>query len=340
MKDFEHLRQAAINMLNVNLGVREGERIAFVTDVPAPGDWERLPEEVLEDMLNRARMTRAICQMMRKAFPALVVDLICFEQTGQSGREPDEETAQRFLNYDVLVLMTTHSLSHTRARENACQNGARIASMPGVDAAMFAPNGPMAADYVQIKEESLTLAEMLTRGHSVRITTPYGTDLSFSIEGRNGRGDTGLLLEPGAFGNLPGGEAYIAPVEGTAEGVLVVPAGWYPGLKENMRLTFHAGYVISVEGGGDVGASFRELFDLSNADLSHRRNCAELGIGTNPNAKRPDNVLEAEKIKGTVHIAVGDNSHMGGLVESDLHEDFMLTQPTLWIDGERVLGDN
>ncbi|MGB9897821.1 aminopeptidase [Thermanaerothrix sp.] len=339
MKEFEHLRQAAINMLNVNLGVREGERIAFVTDVPAPGDWEKLPEEVLEDMLNRARMTRAICQMMRKAFPALVVDLICFEQTGQSGREPDEETAQRFLNYDVLVLMTTHSLSHTRARENACQNGARIASMPGVDAAMFAPNGPMAADYVQVKAESLALAEILTRGRNVRVTTSYGTDLSFSIEGRKGSGDTGLLLEPGAFGNLPGGEAYIAPVEGTAEGVLVVPAGWYPGLKENMRLTFHAGYVISVEGGGDVGASFRELFNFSNAHLSHRRNCAELGIGTNPNAKRPDNVLEAEKIKGTVHIAVGDNAHMGGMVESDLHEDFVLPQPTLWIDGERILGE-
>lgn len=118
----------------------------------------------------------------------------------------------------------------------------------------------------------------------------------------------------------------------------MVPAGWYPGLKENMRLTFHAGHVISVEGGGEVGEYFRELFDFSNADRSHRRNCAELGIGTNPNAKRPDNVLEAEKIKGTVHIAVGDNSHMGGVVESDLHEDFVLPQPTLWIDGERVLG--
>lgn len=338
MKEFEHLRQAAINMLNVNLGAREGERVAFVTDVPTPGDWETLPGEVLEDMLNRARMTRAIYQMMCEAFPTLALDLICFEQTGQSGREPDEATARRFLNYDVLVLMTTHSLSHTRARENACQRGARVASMPGVDAAMFAPDGPMATDYLQVQRESLALAEILTRGHTVRITTPYGTDLSFSIEGRKGMGDTGLLLESGAFGNLPGGEAYIAPVEGTAEGLLVVPAGWYPGLKENMRLTFHAGHVISVEGGGEVGEYFRELFDFSNADRSHRRNCAELGIGTNPNAKRPDNVLEAEKIKGTVHIAVGDNSHMGGVVESDLHEDFVLPQPTLWIDGERVLG--
>lgn len=141
MKEFEHLRQAAINMLNVNLGAREGERVAFVTDVPTPGDWETLPGEVLEDMLNRARMTRAIYQMMCEAFPTLALDLICFEQTGQSGREPDEATARRFLNHDVLVLMTTHSLSHTRARENACQRGARVASMPGVDAAMFAPDG-------------------------------------------------------------------------------------------------------------------------------------------------------------------------------------------------------
>ena len=64
---------------------------------------------------------------------------------------------------------------------------------------------------------------------------------------------------------------------------------------------------------------------------------AELGIGTNPNASRPDNVLEAEKIKGTVHIAIGDNSHMGGKVESDLHEDFIQPDAELVLDGKQVI---
>ena len=68
-----------------------------------------------------------------------------------------------------------------------------------------------------------------------------------------------------------------------------------------------------------------------------RRNLAELGIGTNPNARRPDNVLEAEKIKGTVHVAIGDNAHMGGRVEADFHEDFVLPQPDLYLDGILVI---
>jgi len=68
-----------------------------------------------------------------------------------------------------------------------------------------------------------------------------------------------------------------------------------------------------------------------------RRNLAELGIGTNPNARRPDNVLEAEKIQGTVHVAIGDNIHMGGQVESDLHDDFVQPEVDLFLDGQPVI---
>jgi len=68
-----------------------------------------------------------------------------------------------------------------------------------------------------------------------------------------------------------------------------------------------------------------------------RRNLAELGVGTNPHACRPDNILEAEKIRGTVHLAVGDNAHMGGRVAADFHEDFVVPQAELWLDGKRVL---
>ncbi len=323
-------------MLMVNLNLQPGERLAFVTDVPSAADWENLPADKLEAMLHRARMTRAIFQMMREAFGGNRIDLIAFPQTGQSGREPDETTARRFLEYNMLVMMTTHSLSHTRAREEACRRGARVASMPEVEAEMFAVGGPMAADYNQITRETNRWADVLTATDLVRLTTPQGTELRFSMRGRAGRADTGLLHERGAFGNLPGGEAYIAPVEGSAEGVLVVPAGWYPALTEAMRLTFQGGLVTAVEGGGAVGDHFRQVFAFDDPQMAHRRTIAELGIGANPNAKNPGNVLEAEKIKGTVHVAVGDSSHIGGVTESDLHEDFVLPNPTLWLDEERV----
>jgi leucyl aminopeptidase (aminopeptidase T) len=63
----------------------------------------------------------------------------------------------------------------------------------------------------------------------------------------------------------------------------------------------------------------------------------ELGLGTNPNARRPDHVPEAEKIKGTVHFAIGDNLHMGGEVESDTQEDFIQPEPDLPLDGRPVI---
>jgi leucyl aminopeptidase (aminopeptidase T) len=64
---------------------------------------------------------------------------------------------------------------------------------------------------------------------------------------------------------------------------------------------------------------------------------AEFGIGTNPNAKRPDNTLESEKIRGTIHIAVGDNAHMGGRVHADLHQDFIQPKPDVWVDGKIMM---
>ncbi len=69
----------------------------------------------------------------------------------------------------------------------------------------------------------------------------------------------------------------------------------------------------------------------------NRCNLGELGIGTNPKARRTDITIEAEKIKGTVHIGIGDNSHMGGKVVADYHQDFVVPGPDLFLDGKKVM---
>ena len=105
-----------------------------------------------------------------------------------------------------------------------------------------------------------------------------------------------------------------------------------------MVLSIQKGEVVDLLGGGAVGDEFRQLFRFGNDDpaFKARRNLAELGVGTNPNAHRPDNVLEVDKIKGTVHIGIGDNIHMGGLVESDRTRT-LLPQPDLILDGRPVI---
>jgi leucyl aminopeptidase (aminopeptidase T) len=239
-----------------------------------------------------------------------------------------------------VIGLTTFSLSHTDARQEATRAGARLASMPGFEARMLEPGGPMAADYRQIAADCRVFAGLLDDATEAIVRSAHGTDLHFSLQGRGGAGDDGLYGdEPGAWGNLPAGETYTTPLEGTGEGTLVVPAGWFPDLTEELRLRFRAGLVVEIAGGGAVGDTFRQLLALGSNDPLHRarRNLAELGIGTNPNARQPDNVLEAEKIKGTVHIAIGDNIHMGGTVEADLHEDFVLPAADLLLDGKAVI---
>jgi len=323
------------------MGLRNDEKVLVVTDVPRINDWINIDSSFLRSFVIRCLLAKAVYEIACEAFPNNYIEFYVYPCTGRHGAEPGEEVAKKLKEFDVVIALTTYSLSHTKAREEATKAGARIASMPGFLPEMFYPGGPMSVDYMEVKVESEKLAELLTKASEARVISPGGTDISFSLKGRVGEADTGLYIERGEWGNLPAGEAYIAPVEGTANGKLVVEKGWYPGLTENMTFVFRDGDVVEVSGGGKIGDYFRETLkpDVNEEPYKSRRNLAELGIGTNPNAKRPDNVLEAEKIKGTVHIAVGDNSHIGGVVSTDLHEDFIIPKPTLYLDNKLIMKD-
>lgn len=284
-------------------------------------------------------LARQLADIAAANYPSCQVIFHPFMMTDGHGVEPDDQTATLMSQVEVILMVTTYSLTHTNARTKACQNGARVASMPLLEARMLSSDGPIAADPYEISAEVNHYARLLSAASLVRVRTAYGTDLRFSLEGRSGLVDDGLFLEPGKWGNLPTGEAYAVPLEGSGQGRLVVLAGWYFDLDQNMTFEFENGLVVSVEGGGQVGDEIRRALNLGSQDAQYlaRRNLAELGIGCNPNARNPRNILEAEKIKGTVHIAIGDNLHMGGQVEADYHEDFVQPQVDLELDGHLVI---
>ena len=336
----EDIRQGVIDMLRVNMSLKAGEKLLIVSDLPRIHDWQTVDPGDLADMLERAMLGRLIMDIAGEHIADIDVRYLPFSSTGAHGTEPDNVTASQMQEADVLICLTRFSLSHTNAREKATQAGVRVASMPGFANEMFAEGGPMAVDYQQVAADCQKFADLLTPTDEVVVRTPYGTDLRFSITGRPGQVDDGLYgIEPEKWGNLPAGEAFAIPLEGTGEGMLVAPAGWHPNLNEDMTFYFEKGEVVKLTGGGAVGNQFRQMLNFGSDDLQYktRRNLAELGIGTNPNAHRPDNVLEAEKIKGTVHIAIGDNIHMGGQVESDFHEDFVQPRVDLLLDGQPVI---
>jgi leucyl aminopeptidase (aminopeptidase T) len=335
----ELIEEGVLSMLRVNMGLKEGERLLVLADPPSLIHWQEKAPLTLKGQLERSMLAKMVAEIAEENFPDCEVEFYAYPSVGQHGSEPGEIEAAKMLQADVLIAMVNYSLSHTNARAGATKAGTRIASMPGFEARMFHPGGPMSVDYQQVAEDTEKLARMVTAAERATVRSPSGTDINFSLAGREGGVDTGLCSEKGAWSNLPAGETYAAPVEGTAEGVIVVPAGWYPDLGADMVLHFEEGLVVRLEGGGKVGDEFRGLLQLGSEEEVHklRRNLAELGIGTNPNAKQPDNVLEAEKIKATVHLAIGDSSHMGGTVVADLHEDFVIPEPDLLLDGRLVI---
>lgn len=339
MIDKRKIEKGVVNMLQVNMALKTGEKLLVVTDTPTIEEWRTRNSERLTDAVRRSILAKIVGEIATQKFPESSVEFFAYPSVGKHGTYPGIEVEERMKAANVVVAITTYSLTHTDAREHATQAGARLASMPMFLLEMFYPGGPMAADYKKIAHETGKIADLITKANEATIKSRAGTDFSFSLKGRNGMSDSGIFTEKGAWGNLPSGEAYCAPVEGTANGKVVVQKGWYPDLKEKMILTFKNGNVINIDGGGEVGNRFRELLAFGKEEEPYlsRRNHAELGVGTNPNAKRPDNVLEAEKIRGTIHIAIGDNSHMGGAVKTDVHEDFIIPLPTLSFDNRVVM---
>jgi leucyl aminopeptidase (aminopeptidase T) len=201
--------------------------------------------------------------------------------------------------------------------------------MPGVTAEMLAR--VMSVDFELMARRSQAVAELLSRGQTARVTCPRGTELTLELDGRQAISDDGRLTDRGAFGNLPCGEGFIAPVGG--EGRLV-PASLAPlGISdEPATLTVSGGLIVAGEGG-----LAPEYFRRLQAHGDAGRNLAELGVGTNDHAILTGNVLEDEKILGTVHIAFGASAGIGGTVSVPIHLDAVVLDATLEVDGEKVL---
>ena len=257
--------------------------------------------------------------------------LFVIEPTGTHGGEPPEAVAEAMSLSDIVVCPTAFSLTHTQARKRACEEGARVVTMPDVTEDMFT-EGALLADYAEVARLSDLLTEMLTEAQVVRIEKE-GTTLEFSLDGRAGVSSNGRFLTPGSGGNLPTGEAYIAPLEGKGEGETVID-GTITGIGvigAPLHVTIRGGRATEFR--GPEADRVREMLG-ENPDAY---TVGELGIGTNPKARLIGNLLEDEKVYGTAHIAFGSNATFGGSIQAGVHIDGVILSPTLYLDDRLVL---
>ncbi len=304
------LKKAAEIIWTECMGVKKDETVLVIYDEPLKNVGKTLHEKAVALQFNS--------------------HLLEMESLTVHGEEPPQYVAESMKENDVVVIPTSTSLSHTKARKEASAEGVRIATLPGITEDII--KRTINVDYQTLKKRSETIARLLTDADEAVITTEKGTDLTISLKTREALADFGIYHDKGDFGNLPAGEAYIAPLEGESKGTLVVD-GAIAGigkLKDDVTITVDKGQAVTIE-------NCPELVDVLDKHGEKAKNIAELGVGTNDKAQVIGNVLEDEKAMGTVHVALGNNIFFGGNVDVPVHLDCIILNPTLVVGGNLII---
>ena len=285
---------------------------------------------VITDELKREIGLSLYENALRLGHEALLVEMKSREINGE---EPPSYVADLMKKFDVVLCPTAKSLTHTDARRNASAKGVRVATFPGITKEVMIRG--MNADYKKIAALTLKLKKRLEKTKIVRVTTAKGTDITMPIANRKIIPSKGLFHKKGEGGNLPTGEAFVAPIEGKTEGVFVAD-GSFAGvgiLKNVIKVKVEKGLATEISGGEEA----EKLWEMISKFGDKGRNIAEFGIGTNDKAKLSGMLLEDEKVLGTVHIALGDNKTMGGKVHVPIHLDGVIKQPNVYFDGKLIM---
>ncbi|PJB78270.1 MAG: hypothetical protein CO090_07130 [Acidobacteria bacterium CG_4_9_14_3_um_filter_49_7] len=320
--------RAIMNALTVNLGYRENEKVGVVFQ-----EWSTA---VGEDYRKKFMESEELCQRMIFVFhsndvPAVLLPYVPVE--ARNGADAVPELYEMAKGLDVLFMPVVFSLTHTPFRKAMTSHGARIASMPGFTLEMFEQGGPMDTDYEKLAVDTHKIQQKLAASRFVQVTAP-GTDMRIEIVPETAHASTGMLDKPGAFGNLPGAEAYALPLEGgTSGGYFTVPTGWggqIP-LPFPVKFTVVNNRFVNIEGADTEQQAWIDqhikplIMEQENFNV-----LAELGIGTNPNlneeyiSKHGWGILTAEKISGSAHFANGNNAGFGGKNNVPVHIDWVV----------------
>jgi len=207
----------------------------------------------------------------------------------------------------------------------------RLGHCPGVTLDMLT-DGALALgseEYRKMQIFADKLIQHLEGAKEVYFTAPNGTDIRLSVADREFFTDTKIDWKTMKWMNLPVGEVLCGPVENEANGMLVCDkaVGGVGKVRAPVKITVKDGRAVDVSGGEPKAlAQIKEALATDNWSSV----IGEFSFGINPSARFGDEFLEAEKMMGTCHIALGNNlDYPGGHNSSAHHMDFLVFKPTI-----------
>lgn len=320
MDDFAVMEKNARKIINECCNVQENEKVLIITDTKQPSSifW------ALMAAVNE-RGGVPVVALMNPAKP---------------GGDLPEVINAALLSADVIITPTSTSIYHSEGIRNAClgPTKARLLALSECEERTLIEGG-INADFTNLSYVVDGVAELFTSGKGIRFLTPAGTDITARIENRKAYANTGLSHKPGQMQGLPTIEVFIAPIEDSVEGKIVVDAscsGEIGLIEEPIELVVKEGKVTSILGGREAKQLEKMLKETNSADSYQ---VAELAIGLNPNCRITGKIVEDEGKYGTCHVALGNNKGFGGVSNAPIHIDMVQYHPTVIIDGVEIMKD-
>ncbi len=303
------LKKASHIVIRDCLSVKKHEKVIVVTDEPC------------------RTIGYALWNAAKEITDPIIIEIAPREIHGE---EPPPLVSESLKRCDVFIIPTSRSLTHTRARIDALKNGARGATLPGITPEIMARS--LDADYRKIARKTKYITALLSKAKRAVVKTDKSAELVLDLSGRKGYVDTGVIKRRRDFSNLPGGEAYIAPIENRSNGTIIVDGSFAPigSLKKKVTVTIENGRIVKLTGN-------KKLKQIFSKYGKKEKTLCEFGIGTNYKAQITGNVLEDEKALGSIHVAFGNNLAFGGKNRARIHLDGVVKKPSVWIDEKLVI---
>ena len=170
----------------------------------------------------------------------------------------------------------------------------------------------------------------------IHVTTPAGTDLTFSKEGRTPGFFNGVLKDGKGYSSSSI-EVYVAIEETKTEGVMVLDGslGYIGRAEEPTRIIFKNGQISDIEETptGKKLKAYMEGYRDSRIYVA-----GELGIGLNSYSQCLGNCyIEDESAYGTFHVGLGRNLALGGIQNANGHFDLVCLEPDIYTDNRQIM---
>jgi 2,5-dihydroxypyridine 5,6-dioxygenase len=245
----------------------------------------------------------------------------------------------------VVDMVSTSAHAYNSSLNQAADTGTRILRVAEpIDCLLQLLPDP------DIRQECRHYARLLEHASEVHLTSNAGTDLVVNKVGRPGAAYYGMADEPGRWDHWPSGLVACAPIETSAEGILVIEPGdvflsWQRMVETPIRCTFRDGIVVKIE--GDADARWLEKTIVSFDD-ERARVLGIVGWGVRPTARwhrildrlmEPGGIMDTETFAGNLLLVVGSNTSVSleGQNATPAHINVNCRNQSIYLDGHVVV---